>query len=150
MGSHRGISEIVASMILLVIVSVMGVMLYNFSLENMNSQQNNLLIDVKLREEITQERFEIITVSHIDGYVWIYFVNYGQIDVKITDCYLKHLDGSITRAPYIVLSEYLSLNDGNKLKTSDYTYIKIPYEANVISYKIVSTIGVSSEFEYIA
>jgi archaellum component FlaF (FlaF/FlaG flagellin family) len=90
MKPRRGVSEIVASMVVLVIVSVLGVMLYNISMQGLNGQQNNLLSDVGLQEEIAQERFEIVAVTKVNESQWnITFYNYGQVDIKITDVYVE-------------------------------------------------------------
>jgi len=71
MRGRRGVSEIVASMVVLVIVSVLGAMLYNTSQSTFASQQSDLLSSVQTEIEKAQERFEIVSIE-----------NNGQSSVK--------------------------------------------------------------------
>lgn len=89
MRTRRAVSEIIASMVVLIIVSSLGVMLYNISLSTFTSQQNDLLLDVALEEKIAQERFSIMGATRtVDNKMVITYINYGNIDVRITDVYL--------------------------------------------------------------
>jgi len=151
MRPHRGISEIVASLIVLIIVSVMGVMLYNLSMENLTIQQSNFSLDIKVRESIAQERFEVVDVKYVDNELIIYFLNYGKTDVRISDVYLEDVNNVVTRYEYdqFTPSDYLLVHEG-KLLTSDCTFIKKGGldVANLISCKLVSRIGVSDEYAF--
>ena len=138
MKPRRGLSEIIASMTVLAIVSVLGVMLYNLSLESFNGQQNNLANDVNTAIEIAQERFEIVSITKTsDTTVKIYLLNYGNVDIKISDIYLESPSGTIHPT-------FTHSNDG-KLPKSEMTYITITYQAGVTRYKVVSEKGVSCE-----
>lgn len=100
MKSRRGVSEIVASMIVLVIVSVLGVMLYNISAGTISGWQNDLFYELKFEGEKAQERFEIVGVEKVgvqtegDQAVRLYLLNfskYSGIEVTVGDVYVDNL-----------------------------------------------------------
>ena len=149
MKPHRGLSEIVASMVVLIIVSVLGVMLYNISLQGMNSQQNSMLSDVGVSEKVAQEKFEIVDVKRVNpSHVKITFYNYGPIEINVTDVYLniggdlRHL--SIGPDNW---SDYLSLHKGilQSGVLTDITIV-VSYYPDLITYVITSESGVSNEY----
>lgn len=138
MKTRRAVSEIIASMIVLVIVSVLGVMLYNIAIGGMFSQQNNLLSDIGLKEEMVQERFEIVGVSrHNETTINVYIYNYGSVDVKITNIYLESPN---------LLRQLPSFN--LQLSPGDMTYLTVDCSrgSGVTTYIIVSQVGVSNEY----
>ncbi len=90
MKPRRGVSEILATMMVLMIVSSLGVMLYNISLSNLSNQQSNLSSSVETQKGMAQERFEIIDViRRNDTHVIVYYVNYGSVNVIISSVYLE-------------------------------------------------------------
>ena len=138
MKPRRGLSEIIASMTVLAIVSVLGVMLYNLSLESFNSQQNNLTNDVNTSIEIAQQRFEIVSVIPTsDRTVKIYLLNYGNIDIKISDVYLVSPSGIIHRP--LTLSIDLFKSTMTYITISDFDV------SSITLYKVMSEKGVSCE-----
>jgi hypothetical protein len=144
MKPRRGLSEIVASMVVLIIVSVLGVMLYNLSLSNINNQENNLLSQVQQNEVVAQAKFEVVAVNKSDNNeVKVYLYNYGQVDVKISDIYLDF--GTFITHPTFNLSEDLTVNNG-LLVTSQLSYLTTDYQPGVVKYTIVSDKGVSIEY----
>ena len=140
---HRtGVSEIFASMIILVIVSSLGVILYNLALSTMSSQQNFLQSETDTQKSIAMERYEIIgaTRSLTDSSkmnVTIY--NYGQNDVKITDIYINGTKCTIDWTNNLLNSQ-ISKNDATP--TFAIIYI-IPYYQLQNSPKLYNLVLVS-------
>jgi hypothetical protein len=167
--SRRGVSEIVASLIVLLIVSVMGVMLYNLSLSTMGSQQDALTFNTNFSKTIAQQRFEIITVTKFEkdggSYLNVTFYNYGPVEIKITDIYISNSTGiAHYRLPVqanesgqlFTPSPNLITNNG-KLLPSRISYIIVDVSKILIvdaskphqitSCKIVSEEGVTNEIK---
>jgi hypothetical protein len=145
------VSEIVASLIILLIVSVMGVMLYNLSLGTMGSQQDALNFDTGHSKTIAQQRFEILTATKMtknsQNYLNVTIYNYGPVDVRITDIYLETSAG--LNHPQFAPSPYLVSHNG-ELHTSDITYIMVNISdipQQITSCKIVSAEGVANEIQ---
>jgi hypothetical protein len=55
----------------------------------MNTQQKNMLLDLGREEGIAQERFQIVGVTRTSfNEMNITYINYGEVDIRITDVYL--------------------------------------------------------------
>jgi hypothetical protein len=99
MKTRKGVSEIVASMIVLVIVSVFGVMLYNISAGMITGKQNDLFSELKFESEKAQERFEIIGVELVVDspqlvQIKLHLLNFSKdntLNVTIKDVYVNNL-----------------------------------------------------------
>lgn len=87
----RAVSEVVASLILLLVVSVLGTFLYSYALTTTGLQQNAFQGDVQREAERTQERFGVIAVwwSGSGDLLNLTVLNYGRLDVKIVDVYVN-------------------------------------------------------------
>jgi flagellin-like protein len=159
--SRRGVSEIIASLIVLLIVSVMGVMLYNLSVNTMGSQQDALTFNTNLAKKATQQRFEVIDITRSTknglSNLNITFYNYGQVDVKITDIYLSNSTGIVHyRLPiqtgetgYLFTpSPELVANNG-VIHPSQITYLVVDVTkiSQITSCKLVSEEGVISDIK---
>lgn len=90
MRKNRGVSEIIASLVLLVIVSTLGVIVYNVALSNMSSQKNYLVSDFSDQGKRAQEKFVITSITKTSDSLNVTFLNYGFIDIKITDVYVNN------------------------------------------------------------
>ena len=89
MRNRRAVSEIVASLMMLTIVSIAGAMLYHFTLQTIGTQQDSLLFDVNLQKTRSMERFEILSVRLVDSNgIKITFLNYGEVDNNIVAVYI--------------------------------------------------------------
>ena len=88
---RRGIGEIMGSLMILLIVAVAGAVLLNLSVTTSYANQNSLLTETKTQEDIAQERVVIISVVNAGSDLKIVFMNYGKIDVKITDIYVDNI-----------------------------------------------------------
>lgn len=86
----RGVSEVVASLILLLIVTALGTFLYSYTLTSTNLQQSYLQSQVELESERAEERFRVVSVLWLgDDKLNVTILNYGLIDVTIADVYVN-------------------------------------------------------------
>jgi len=103
MKPRRGLSEIIASLTVLIIVSVLGVMLYSISTGAMSEQQNNLLSKLSFEEEKARERFEIVGVEYTDDRsITLWVLNYSNdntLKVTISSIYVNSQQASILMTP---------------------------------------------------
>ena len=90
MRTDRGVSEVVANLILLLIVTTLGTFLYSYTLTTTGLQQSYLESQVELEAERAEERFRIVTVLWLGGNkLNVTILNYGLIDITITDAYIN-------------------------------------------------------------
>ncbi len=88
--NKRGVSEIVASLIILLIVTVFGAGLYAYSLNAFSSSGSSFLLQTSGREERARERLLITTVwwNVSNDYLNITILNYGKIELAIDAVYI--------------------------------------------------------------
>jgi hypothetical protein len=85
-----GVSEIIASLILILIVSSAGVIAYSYSIGAFSSTTSFFQLDTNLKEKQAQERFAIIAVwSNPPNQLNLTVLNYGQIDLTIDTVYIN-------------------------------------------------------------
>ena len=86
----RGVSEVVASLILLLIVTTLGTFLYSYTLTTTGLQQRYLESQTRLETERAEERFRVVSVLWLgDDKLNVTILNYGLIDVTIADVYVN-------------------------------------------------------------
>lgn len=87
----RAVSEVTASLILLLIVSVLGTFLYSYTLNTMGLQQEILIGETRNDAERAQERFRVIAVwwNGSGDLLNLTVLNYGKLDIKIADIYVN-------------------------------------------------------------
>jgi len=85
----RGISEVIASLILILVVSAAGVILYTYSLNTFSSTGSSFQLQTSLREEQARERLVITAVwwDTVD-LLNVTVLNYGKIDLVIDTVYI--------------------------------------------------------------
>ena len=101
---RRGISEIIGSLIILLIISAFGTILYNYSLDAMNYQKNVLESDIKIALDKAQVRIKVISAhsNYSANTLNLTILNYGVYSVTIDDVYINntrvqsYLDGQGT------------------------------------------------------
>lgn len=86
----RGVSEIVASLIIILIVTVAGAGLYAYSLNAFSSSGSSFLLQTSGREERARERLLITTVwwNVTNDYLNVTVLNYGKIEFAIDAVYI--------------------------------------------------------------
>lgn len=100
----RGISEIIGSLMILLIISALGTILYNYSLDAMNYQKNVLESDIKIALDKAQVRIKVISTqsNYSANILNLTILNYGVCSVTIDDVYINntrvqtYLDGQDT------------------------------------------------------
>jgi hypothetical protein len=85
-----GVSEIHASLILLVIVSTGGAFLYNVTLETLNNYEETLTFEKEVEAQRILERFCIVSIGweKPSGNLTLIIYNFGEYDIKIEDVYV--------------------------------------------------------------
>lgn len=85
-----GVSEIIASLMLVLVVSAAGVLLYSYSLGAFSSSSSLFQLQLSQREERARERFLAIKVwwNRVDQ-LNLTILNYGKIDVIINTIYVN-------------------------------------------------------------
>ena len=95
----RGVSEIVASLIIILIVTVAGSGLYAYSLNAFSSSGSSFLLQTSGREERARERLLIIAVwwdnSTGQDKMNVTVLNYGKIELAIDAVYIDGTPVSI-------------------------------------------------------
>jgi flagellin-like protein len=138
---RRGVSEIIATIILIMIVSIAGTLLFAYSstyIQNLNDQyqeNNDLTIGT------AQERFTITTVwwSGSDDFLNITVYNFGQNDIKITDIYIDGVQVStyaFGRDTLILTEKILQLGVTSPVTITD----GAEYRVTIVSERGVSEI----------
>jgi len=75
---ERGVSEIIASLMLLLIVTVLGTFLYSYALTATGLQQSYLQSQVEIESERAEERFRVVSVLWLgDDKLNVTILNYG-------------------------------------------------------------------------
>lgn len=104
LNQRRGISEIIGSLMILLIISALGTILYNYSLDAVNHQKNILESDINTALEKAQVRIKVISVqsNYSANILNLTILNYGSYSVTIDDVYINntnvqtYLDGQGT------------------------------------------------------
>ena len=147
MRKRRGISEILAAVIILVITTVLGVTLLNFSLAQTGSQSNALVSATSDQEALTKERINVISVAVTsDKKLNVTFINYGKDDVIISDVYVNN----IRYHPTIVNPVTNTIESVTHTLVIDYALINLSnYQSNTEYYIVlVSSRGGSTSYDY--
>lgn len=110
----RGVSEIIASLMMVLIVSVAGVALYSYSLSAFSSSGSSFQLQTDQREERARERFSMIAVWRDGDQLNLTVLNYGKIDLAIDAVYINgssvFFSESGGRGKIIATREWCSLN----------------------------------------
>ena len=86
---RRGVSEVVASLLMILIVSVAGTALYSYSMNTFSSSWSSFNLQTKVRGERAQERFSVIAVWSDDASLLnLTILNHGKIELAIDAVYV--------------------------------------------------------------
>ena len=88
---RRGISEIISTIIIILIVSIAGTYLFAYSTTFIQTENDQYLSNNKLELGQTQERFTVSSVwwSGVDDFLNITVYNFGQNDIEVSDVYVN-------------------------------------------------------------
>jgi len=140
MKARKGVSEIISSLIVLMIVSVMGVMLYEITLDSLSTQQSDLLFEVNREINTAMERFKIVSITRTSqDQMNVTYINYGDVEFKITDIYIENVryqvENPVEARKFVlnsIIPEDFILGSGEEI---------------LYNVKIVSERGVSNELQ---
>ena len=140
--ARRGVSEIVASLMILLTVTSLSVVLYNYALSSSSSQTYDLIDETKRQEYLAQERIAVLSVNKISDLnsnprFNLTFINYGKIDVSINTIYINNVNiGSFSMSKEI--TEYLDINyivtEYQISSTGEYRIILVSNRGVIIAY----------------
>ncbi len=89
--SKKGVSEVVASLVVLLIISILGTSIYNMSVTTMQKQRDAIKWTSNIESEKYMEKIRTLYVNwnSTGDELEIYFLNYGNIVINIADIYLN-------------------------------------------------------------
>lgn len=89
--SRRGVSEIIADLILMLIISSAGIVAYTYSIGAFSSSSSIFQLDTSSQQNQAQERFAIIAVweNLTANQLNLTVLNYGQIGLTINAVYIN-------------------------------------------------------------
>jgi flagellin-like protein len=87
--NDKGVSEIIASLILILIVTSAGVVAYSYSIGAFSSFTSLFQLDTNQKEKQAQERFVVIAVWNSSDQLNLTVLNYGQIDLTLDAVYVN-------------------------------------------------------------
>jgi len=135
---RRGISELISTIIIILVVSIAGSLLFTYSSELFQRQQDKALLENSLSTNQAQERFKIIAVwwNGNDDLLNITVYNYGTQDLEISDIYID----SVRVQTYFFGRNELILSE--KYLRIAFTSPVTPVVGETYSFNIVSSNGV--------
>lgn len=87
---NKGIAEIVGSLVLILIVTAAGVIVYAYSVNVMSSSSSNYDLQTTQSEQQAQERFEAVRVwLNSPNQLNLTILNYGKTDLTIDAVYIN-------------------------------------------------------------
>jgi hypothetical protein len=92
MYARRGVSEIVSSLIVLLIVSIMGVSLYNYSYALSWEKTQYYIDEVEFDIRQSKEKFKIISVIKLpSNQLNVTYFNFGSIEISVSAAYIDEI-----------------------------------------------------------
>lgn len=85
----RGVSEIIGSLIIILIVTIAGVAVYAYSLNAISVSSSELNQQTQVYSELAQERFEVIRVWNNDLHFNVTVLNFGKTDFAVDAVYVN-------------------------------------------------------------
>jgi hypothetical protein len=154
LGKRKGVGEIFAAMVLILIASILGSLLFNYSLRSSNEQTVLAMEEINDKEAIAREKVLVTflkTQNNLGEFnITIWLMNYGDIDVSISSIYVNNIkfDEFNIDAPF---SEDSAYKNSYNIYTQDIKKFNIPnssivYENDVeFNIIVVSQRGVVNE-----
>lgn len=135
---RRGISELISTIIIILVVVIAGSLLFTYSSELFQRQQDKALLENSLSTNQAQERFNIIAVwwNGNDDLLNITVYNYGTLDLEISEIYI---DGERVQTYFFGRNELIL---SEKYLRIAFTSPVTPVVGETYSFNIVSSNGV--------
>ena len=139
---RRGVSEIISTIIIILIVSVAGSLLFTYSSVLFQRQQDTAIRENKLSTVQAQElfRFSAVWWNGNDDLLNVTVYNYGKLDIDISDIYI---DGVRVEAYFFGRGELILTEKYLRVAfTSPVTIVAgETYSINVVSSNGVKKVG---------
>jgi len=91
----RGVSEVVASLMMIVLVSIASIVVYSYSVNTFASSSSLVQLNTALKEEQARERLSIIAVWWDNAsQLNVTVLNYGKIELVIDAVYVDGVHAS--------------------------------------------------------
>ena len=139
---RRGVSEIISTVIIILIVSIAGSLLFTYSSGQFQEQQSRAISENKLSTEQAQERFRITAVwwNGNDDLLNITVYNYGSLDIEISDIYI---DGVRVQTYFFGRNELIQTENNRRVAFTSPVTINTgeSYSINIVSSNGVKKIG---------
>lgn len=87
--NDKGVSEIIASLMLVLIVTSAGVVAYSYSIGAFSSFTSLFQQGTNQKEKQTQERLAVVAVWNSSNQLNLTVLNYGQIDLTLDTVYVN-------------------------------------------------------------
>jgi hypothetical protein len=144
---RKAVGEITAAIILMMIVSIAGVILFTTSLRTSSAQGVILRSQIEDDGDSVQERFTNLHTSinsagpnSYDLTIWVY--NYGKVECKIMDIYIKESDSGNNIIKHNVNGLLITTNEIEKITFNIITPVEFSdFEINILSERGVSHVS---------
>jgi len=132
----QGVSEVVASLAMILVVSIAGTALYAYSMDTFSSSGGSYQLQTAQREERARERLLITSVwwNAITDYMNVTVLNYGKIELTIDAVYI---DGTQVSA-----SAYIS-GRGETIAKGSIVFVKFTSPVSILDGQTYEIIAVS-------
>lgn len=133
----RGISDIIASLILIMIASTLGLSIYLFFTYQFSIQVDNLSRSIEFYQTRLKTRYKVTWYKYntSTNTLTMYIYNYGDTVIEIDTMYVDGTKYSITPPPRILVDKIYILNYTITLSSGKHTI------------RLVTTDGVTYDFE---
>jgi archaellum component FlaF (FlaF/FlaG flagellin family) len=135
-GKRRAVSNIVSTVIILLIVSVTGGYLYTYSTEYFQKENNRFMDENQLRIDQKKELFKIVNIWDKNDFLNLTIYNYGDIEVTISDVYVDGI-----RVNKYMFGRYIEIYFNQLHEIGFYSPIELS-ENQVYEIKVVTTRGI--------
>jgi len=134
MRSRKAVSEILASVILIIIAGTLGAVLYSTSLHTTTEQTLLLESDISRDIDSSQERFRAVGIFFDGSNIVIYVLNFGKNDLTISDIYVNNtrIANFVGQGVTIPSNEVFDAPDG-PISFNYLTVINRVYEITLVS-----------------
>lgn len=98
LSNKRGVSEVIASLILILVVTVAGAVIYSYSVSAFSSSGSHFEQQTISDQELLRERFQVIRVWWDNStQLNLTVLNCGQIDITVSAVYIN---GTAVQSPF--------------------------------------------------
>ena len=137
-----GISELYSSLILLVIISTMGSIVYSYTLETTVNYEQHFSDQNSKELKRILERIELVDFTSINDDFNVSIYNYGEFNSSIDNIYINDI---------MVDNYYMGINEN----IAPYTILRISFaspvminDGDIFNIKIVSSNGVVKSYDW--